>query len=174
MTEPERPAASGRGPRAWQASRQWLADRRERFAPAWRYLRWPVYVGSGLFALAVLGFVILYLTVDLPDDPPLRESAIVLDAQGRELATLSRDGLRVDVALDDVPPVVVDALIAAEDRRFYDHGGIDPIGVVRAVVNNLTDSDTEGGSTITQQLVRNTYLNQDRTSAAKCARPCWP
>src|SRR5690606_35684814 len=60
------------------------------------------------------------------------------------------------VKLQDISPKVVDALLATEDRRFYDHNGIDFIRTAKAVVNTLT-GDVEGGSTITQQLARNLY-----------------
>src|SRR3546814_13210939 len=82
---------------------------------------------------------------------------------GRELAVLSQDGQRFEVPLGDVAPVVVDALIAAEDRRFYDHSGIDPIGISRALWSNVTSSGPQGGSTLTQQLVKNEYLSSERT-----------
>ena len=80
---------------------------------------------------------------------------------------LAQEGLRLEVSLDEIDPVVVDALVAAEDRRFYDHTGIDPAGIVRALWNNLTDDSTQGGSTLTQQLVKNTYLTSDRTLTRK-------
>ena len=105
----------------------------------------------------------LWFTVDLPDDPPTIQSAVLLGADGRELAVLSQDGQRFEVALDEVSPIVIDALIAAEDRRFYDHTGIDPIGVTRALWNNVRNGGTQGGSTITQQLVKNEFLTSERT-----------
>ena len=113
--------------------------------------------------LGVLAFALLWFTVDLPDDPPELRSAMVVDAKGRELAVLSQDGQRFEVPLRDVSPVVVDALIAAEDRRFYQHDGIDPIGVSRALWNNARSGGLQGGSTITQQLVKNAYLSSERS-----------
>src|SRR3546814_11578192 len=86
---------------------------------------------------------------------------------GRELAVLSQDGQRFEVPLGDVAPVVVDALIAAEDRRFYDHSGIDPIGISRALWSNVTSSGTQGGSTLTQQLVKNS--SEERRVGKECA-----
>jgi penicillin-binding protein 1A len=92
----------------------------------------------------------------------------VLVAQdGRELAVLSQEGERFIVPLDEMGTTVVDALLSAEDRRFYEHGGVDPIGVARALVKNVTSSDTEGGSTLTQQLVKNEYLTSERSFVRK-------
>jgi hypothetical protein len=89
---------------------------------------------------------------------------VLVDHTGEELAVLAQEGLRLEVHLHEVAPVAVDALIVPEDRRFYDHGGVDPTGIARAQWNNVTDDSTQGGSTLTQQLVKNTHLTSDRTS----------
>lgn len=128
-----------------------------------RWVRWPVLAGAGLGALGVAALALLWFTVDLPKDPPEIASAVVVGADGRELAVLSQDGQRFEVGLDEVAPVVVDALVAAEDRRFYEHGGIDPVGITRALWRNVTTDRTQGGSTITQQLVKNEYLTSERS-----------
>jgi penicillin-binding protein 1A len=132
-----------------------------------RWVRWPIVGGAGLFALGVLALVVLWNTVDLPADPPALRSAVLVDAEGRELAVLSQEGQRFEVPLDEVAPVVVDALISAEDRRFYDHTGVDPIGLTRALVRNVTSPGTQGGSTLTQQLVKNEYLTSERSVVRK-------
>ncbi|MFP4517564.1 MAG: penicillin-binding protein 1B [Desulfovibrionales bacterium] len=74
---------------------------------------------------------------------------------------------RVLVKLDDVPRHVVDALIAVEDRRFYSHHGIDPRGILRAVIATASGKGIQGGSTLTQQLVKNFYLTSERTLQRK-------
>jgi penicillin-binding protein 1A len=140
---------------------------RFRATRTWHYARWPVGIGAGLFALGLLAFFVLYMTVNLPDNNPDLHSSILLDSKGRELAVLQKDGLRVEVKLAQVAPIAVDALIASEDRRFYEHGGVDPVGLIRAVTNNVTGGRTQGGSTITQQLVKNTYLTSERTMTRK-------
>jgi membrane peptidoglycan carboxypeptidase len=140
-----------------------LHDARERWASLPRWLRWPVLGGAALGALGVLLLAVLWFTADLPADPPEIESAVVLSASGEELAVLSQGGQRFEVALGDVAPIVADALIAAEDRRFYSHGGIDPVGIARALWTNLRSSRTQGGSTLTQQLVKNEFLSSERT-----------
>ncbi|WP_419662853.1 MrcB: penicillin-binding protein 1B [Desulfosarcina variabilis str. Montpellier] len=74
---------------------------------------------------------------------------------------------RVLVGLKDVPKHVVDALIAVEDNRFYSHHGVDPRGIARAVFTIMTGGGMQGGSTLTQQLVKNFYLTADRTLKRK-------
>jgi len=70
--------------------------------------------------------------------------------------------------LEDVPPIFLKALIAIEDRQFYSHFGINPIGIVRAMVRNVSAGRVvQGGSTLTQQLVKNYYLSSDRTIKRK-------
>ena len=71
------------------------------------------------------------------------------------------------IAADNLPPYLAEAVVAIEDRRFYEHYGIDPRGIARAAFNNLTGSETEGGSTITQQLARLRYLSSERTLRRK-------
>ncbi len=128
-----------------------------------RWVRWPLTAGTGLFVLGLAALAFLWFTVELPEDPPELQSAVIVGEDGRELAVLSQEGQRFIVSLDEMNPVVVDALLSAEDRRFYDHGGIDPIGITRALVSNLRHSGTQGGSTLTQQLVKNEYLTNERS-----------
>ena len=78
-----------------------------------------------------------------------------------------RDG-RTHVTLKELPPYLPKAFVAIEDRRFYDHFGIDPIGIARAVYRNLSNSGgLQGGSTPTQQLAKNLFLTQERTASRK-------
>src|SRR3954451_4312376 len=71
------------------------------------------------------------------------------------------------VNLDRLPAYVPAAFVAIEDRRFYDHQGVDPMGVARAIVTDITKGKMQGGSTITQQLARVLYLNTDQTVERK-------
>ncbi len=140
---------------------------RGRLARAWPWLRWPVFGFTALLVLLLVAVAWLWTTTDLPPARSTSAAAVLLDREGNELALLAQEGLRLEVDLDEVAPVAVDALIAAEDQRFYEHTGIDPVGLGRAVWNNLTDSSTQGGSTLTQQLVKNAYLNDERTISRK-------
>ena len=74
---------------------------------------------------------------------------------------------RMVVSLDQVPQPLIDALIATEDRAFYEHKGVSVRGIARAVMNNFSGGARQGGSTITQQLIKNFYLNSDRTLKRK-------
>ncbi|WP_413786278.1 penicillin-binding protein 1B [Psychrobacter frigidicola] len=74
---------------------------------------------------------------------------------------------RLVISLDDVPQPLIDALVATEDRGFYEHKGVSMRGIARAVLNNFSGGHRQGGSTITQQLIKNFYLNSDRTMKRK-------
>jgi membrane peptidoglycan carboxypeptidase len=99
---------------------------------------------------------------------PLPERSVLLAADGSELATVYLEN-RVGVAYDELPPVVIDAVLAAEDRRFFDHDGLDAKGVARAAWVNVRGEDLQGGSTITQQYVKNLLASQADSDAARAA-----
>ena len=81
-----------------------------------------------------------------------------------------RGGRHTQLSFKDVPPVLVHAITSIEDRRFFDHHGLDVFGVARAIMRNAGDERIgQGGSTITQQLVKNTYLTPERTLRRKYA-----
>ncbi len=92
----------------------------------------------------------------------------VLDGSGKAFADMFQDSRRSQwVALARIPVHVRNAFIAAEDKRFYQHRGVDDRGLVRAFLNNLTQGHREGGSTITQQLVKNMLVGDSRTYERK-------
>lgn len=136
---------------------------RRLWARWWPWLKWPVRAGAVLVLLGIAGFAYLWFTVDLPDDVPLPRAAVVVAAGGEELATVGPDGTRIEVGLEAIAPVAVDAVVAAEDQRFYDHDGLDPIGMGRALWQNLRSARTQGGSTITQQLAKVLFSEGDRS-----------
>ena len=81
-----------------------------------------------------------------------------------------KSGARAQLAFKDIPPVLVQAITSIEDRRFFDHHGLDIFGVARALLRNAGDERMgQGGSTITQQLIKNTYLTPERTLRRKYA-----
>lgn len=128
-----------------------------------------------LYALAasVAGITALmvYYSVIYPDPLTLRprENAPFVRVLARDGSVISERGGGDDyVPLDLLPRYVSDAVIATEDQRFYDHHGVDPLGMVRAAITNLREGRTvQGGSTLTQQLAKNLYLSHDRTFARK-------
>jgi penicillin-binding protein 1A len=84
------------------------------------------------------------------------------------MARLHAEQDRVDVHLDQVPAVLVQAVLSAEDRDFFAHGGVDPVGILRAAWSDIRNkSAVQGGSTITQQYVKNVYLSDERTLSRK-------
>ena len=86
------------------------------------------------------------------------ERTQVYDRQGRVIEVLKDEQDRIVVPLSKISPTLQQAVIAAEDARFYEHKGVDDRGIVRAAVTNLLSGEvSQGGSTITQQLVRNSY-----------------
>ena len=94
-------------------------------------------------------------------------SVVFLDRYGNEIG---RRGIRSDDSypLDKLPDYFVKATLATEDRRFYDHFGVDVVGTLRALVNNYAgDNGTQGGSSITQQLAKNLFLSNERTIERK-------
>src|SRR6202035_5829381 len=74
---------------------------------------------------------------------------------------------RVPVRLDQVPQVVIDAVVSTEDRHFFAHGGVDPIGLARATVADLRGASLQAGSTITQQYVKNAFVGRQRSLVRK-------
>ena len=133
----------------------------------------PIIIGSffGFMLLAGVAFGVGMIGVvdtwlqDLPDytDTDLylsSEPTTILDADGNKIASFYTQN-RTTVSLDQISQYVVDGTVATEDERYYEHGGFDPVGILRAVAVQLTGG-SEGASTITQQLVRNTILSDEQ------------
>jgi penicillin-binding protein 1A len=109
---------------------------------------------------------------DLPDTSRLKGARLdiggILDAKGERFADLTESNRRVWAPLKDIPVYVQKAFIAAEDQRFYEHKGVDERGIIRAMVSNLARSGRpQGGSTITQQVVKNLLVGDDVTYERK-------
>ncbi|MDF9749485.1 transglycosylase domain-containing protein [Arthrobacter sp. ES3-54] len=98
------------------------------------------------------------LVVDSPS-----QTTKVLSADGKRIATFYAEN-RVKVGLDQMSPYIKGAIVAIEDSRFYEHAGIDPQGILRALASNLTGGGRQGASTLTQQYVTN-VLNESLVSA---------
>lgn len=122
-------------------------------------------------AAAAVGVLFLFFSLTLPDPLSMRPTA-----SGPVTRILARDGALIDergaggdyIPLDLLPRRVTDAILATEDRRFFSHMGLDPIGLTRALyVNYRAGHFAEGGSTLTQQLAKNLYLSSERTLARK-------
>jgi penicillin-binding protein 1C len=94
-------------------------------------------------------------------------ATLIYDRTGVLLYSAYDSLYRVPVSLSDVPQLLVDATIQSEDARFRSHHGVDPQGVMRAIINNTQHKPTQGGSTITQQLARVSFLTQEHTIKRK-------
>lgn len=103
------------------------------------------------------------------------DMGVTLEAYALEPEILTTDammktGKRTQLSYQEIPPVLAHAILSIEDRRFFEHSGVDIWGVGRALWRNTTDDETsQGGSTITQQLVKNTFLTPERTFRRKFA-----
>ncbi len=133
-----------------------------------------IYAGVvlGLWGVIAVGGVVAYYASQLPPIdqltvPKRPPNIAILASDGTLLANRGETGGRT-VTLKELPPYLPRAFVAIEDRRFYDHFGIDPIGIARAVYRNLSNSGgLQGGSTLTQQLAKNLFLTQERTASRK-------
>jgi penicillin-binding protein 1A len=130
-----------------------------------------------LFGAAILGVVVLFASFsqtyaavaeDMPElddysSTELAQTSVVYDANGNVVDELYGVQNRYVVPLDDIDPTLREAAIAIEDHRFYEHRGLDFEAIARAAVENIQSlSIQEGGSTITQQLIKNTYIAQEQ------------
>ncbi|GIH06401.1 hypothetical protein Rhe02_44680 [Rhizocola hellebori] len=134
---------------------------------------------SVLPAAAVANWTLTHTAIgydDLPaalKSPTISQASYLYANDGTTLITTFYDENRRDVRLDQVAPVMRDAVVAAEDSRFFEHGGVDLFGVVRALVANSSTDRTQGASTLTMQYVRNvlksdpTRSEQERAAATE-------
>ena len=135
-----------------------------------RVLRWALWLAVPAVAVAagtVIGLIYAFARVPVPSEVPTAQTVVFLDETGkREIGTLSAQENRRVVRLDQIPEHARRAVLAAEDRDFYDHGAISWRGLARASAANLLRRRiSEGGSTITQQYVKNAFpgVGRDRT-----------
>jgi penicillin-binding protein 1A len=140
----------------------------------WRFRR-SLFLGALLFVGSIAGAGFVLAQVDVPDADPLLQSTFVCAADVADgcsadnaMAKLSGEEDRVSVPLEEMPQVFIDAVLAAEDRQFFSHSGIDPTGIARAIYRDLRgDRVQQGGSTITQQYAKNAFLSSERTVTRK-------
>ena len=137
-----------------------------RFLPSWR--QWLALFTLG-FAVLLIGFAWVYTRVDVPspNQQALAQQSVFYYNNGKTVLARVGGTDRSSVALADLPVTTRQAVLAAEDRGFYKHGGVSPKGLARAVWNDARGRSLQGGSTITQQLVKNYYLTQQRTLSRK-------
>jgi penicillin-binding protein 1A len=135
-----------------------------------------LYVGSVVLGLGVVGallgaFVLVLLYPSLPSLESLTDyqpkiPLRVLSAEGELLGEFGEERRSV-VDIGDVPDVMKNAILAAEDERFYSHGGVDYLSVLRAAASNLASGTQQGAGTITMQVARNFFLTREKTITRK-------
>lgn len=133
-----------------------------------------VYWGAvlGLWGMIAVIGVVIYVGAHLPPiqslEIPKRPPTIQIVGIDGSMLAQRGEMAGANVSLKDLPPYLPKAFIAIEDRRFYSHFGIDPLGILRALVTNVLHRGvSQGGSTLTQQLAKNLFLTQERTMARK-------
>ncbi|RFU83881.1 penicillin-binding protein [Streptomyces triticagri] len=134
--------------------------------PSWKQVLGSVVAFLGVL-LGIAG--IAYAMVDIPDPNKAAqaESNVFYWDDDSQMASTGGETNRQNIEFDQIPKSMQDAVIAAENASFYEDKGVDPMGIARAVVNMAKGSETQGGSTITQQYVKNMYLKQDQTLSRK-------
>ncbi len=132
----------------------------------------PFLISTSIFIFVTSIFVFIFLIHDMPDLNHLeskgrRASVIFESYDGINIATYG-DLFKEVVTVDKLPPYVSNAIIAVEDHRFYQHHGVDLLGVFRAIfINLISGSVVQGGSTLTQQLAKNLFLSHSRSIKRK-------
>lgn len=163
---------------AKQSKRKKTKDKKKQYSrPSFlvRLFRFCVYTGSLLLVWGVIIFI--GFAVWFGHDLPQKTKDIELERK-RSVTILARDGETVlarygevagdAVRVENLPDYIAHAVIAIEDRRYYYHFGVDPIGIIRAAITNIQAGRVvQGGSTITQQLAKNLFLTPERTIERK-------
>ncbi|MDD2729215.1 penicillin-binding protein 1A [Malikia sp.] len=147
--------------------------RGQRPSTGWRWLKWLLgaAIASGLALLLALGIALAVAFPNLPDVTALADyrpklPLRVLSADGETIAEFGEERRNL-TPIEDIPPVMINAVLAIEDARFYEHSGIDYIGMLRAALANLGRAKSQGASTITMQVARNVYLSSEKSYQRK-------
>ncbi len=122
-----------------------------------------VLIGIGLFAFFLRSLPSPKLLAEFP----YPESTQIYDRNDKLLYEIHGEENRIPVKVDELPKHLIDATLAIEDEKFYNHHGFDLRGITRAIISTIFERDLQGGSTITQQLVKNALLTRERTLTRK-------
>ena len=175
------PAPKARKPKEPKEPKPPRGERPKKAAPAGPRrsapVRWLRRIASfflvmGIWAGMAVGAVVIYYSLDLPDlsslTATLRKPSITILASDDEQVSAYGDVYGESLTLEQMPKWLPEAVLATEDRHFYSHFGLDPIGLARAMVVNIRARHwVQGGSTITQQLAKNLFLSPDKNLKRK-------
>src|ERR1700749_3938489 len=161
--------APERKPRASRSGTKRRSKGRGRLSIA-RLIYWGAVLG--LWGMIAVAGVVVYVGAHLPPiqslEIPKRPPTIQITGMDGSVLATRGEMAGANIALKDLPPYLPKAFIAIEDRRFYSHYGVDPLGIARAAVANILHRGvSQGGSTLTQQLAKNLFLTQERTMQRK-------
>ena len=166
---PRRPPPGGGGPGGRPPRRLPAMDQIN-----WKWVRRGLYISvAALILLPIVTFGMAYMIVEVPKPGDIRTNQVstILASDGSEIAKIvPPEGNRVDVNIDQIPVHVRDAVMAAEDRDFYSNPGFSFSGFARAAKNNIFGGDVQGGSTITQQYVKNALVGSQRSGLGGIVR----
>ncbi|MFF8021047.1 transglycosylase domain-containing protein [Streptomyces sp. NPDC007896] len=137
-----------------------------RWMPSWKLVTgtFLTFIG-GLLVAAGIGYAMV--GVPNPNDTALAQNNVFYWSDGTQMAATGGQTNRQIVGPEEIPKAIKNAVVSAENATFYKDSGVDPMGIARAFVNMAKGGQTQGGSTITQQYVKNTYLSQDQTITRK-------
>ena len=149
------------------SSRAAVADGWRGFLPSGRQMLWGV-LAAFAFAVVLIGIAYASTSIPNPNSFSTAQATTIYYKDGKTVMARFGNTSRIDVPLSKVPLPVRHAVLAAEDRNFYSEPGISPTGILRAMWVDLRGGDIQqGGSTITQQYVKNAYLTSQRTFTRK-------
>ncbi|MFC9631313.1 transglycosylase domain-containing protein [Streptomyces mirabilis] len=137
-----------------------------RWMPSWKLVTgtFLTFIG-GLLVAAGIGYAMV--GVPNPNDTALAQNNVFYWSDNTQMAATGGQTNRQIVGPEEIPKAIKNAVVSAENATFYKDSGVDPMGIARAFVNMAKGGQTQGGSTITQQYVKNTYLSQDQTITRK-------
>ena len=133
-----------------------------RWLPSWKLVLSLALIAAGVGAVG-LAYLVSTTPIPAPNEVAMSNATVVFYADGKREVGRIGDFNRVQVALNEIPLNLQHAVLAAEDKDFYNHGGFSFTGIARALWNNVVDGSSQGGSTITQQYTKNAYLTSERS-----------
>ncbi|WP_373305762.1 transglycosylase domain-containing protein [Streptomyces filipinensis] len=137
-----------------------------RWVPSWK-LTSGLFIGFVGSLVAMVGVGYAMVSIPNENDAAKSQNNVYYWADGKQMVATGTGVNRQNVSIDQIPEAMQWAVISAENKSFYQDSGVDPMGIARAVVNMARGGQTQGGSTITQQYVKNTYLSQQQTLTRK-------